>query len=116
MVDHIAENEAQEGAEKPYDASDPKSVNTARRKAGRRKASELEVVRTIMSTVQGRAWMYAILESCMIYGNPFVPGQPDATGFNLGQANVGKRLLGDIMNSAPENYLKMCNEAKSNQN
>lgn len=110
MADPIAENQAEQEAEKSYDASDPSSVNKARQRAGRKKASELEVISTIMSTTQGRAWMYGILESCMIFGNPFVPGQADSTAFNLGMANIGKRILQDIMKAAPDQYLKMCKE------
>lgn len=113
MADTIAENQAQQETEKPYDASDPKAVNNARKKAGRKKADELEAVRVVMGTAQGRAWMFNLLESCMIFGNPFVPGQPDSTAFNLGQANVGKRLLSDIMVAAPEQYMAMCKEGNS---
>lgn len=115
MSDSIAENQANQEAEQPYDASDPKQVNKARQKAGRRKATELDVVRTVMGTTQGRSWMYSVLEMCMIYGNPFVPGQPDSTAFNLGMANVGKKLMQDIMSAAPEEYLKMCNEGAFKQ-
>jgi hypothetical protein len=49
----------------------------------------------------------------MIYGNPFVPGQADTTAFNLGMANVGKRIMGDILKAAPEQYLKMCKEGST---
>lgn len=115
MADPIAENEALEVSEKPYDASDPKAVNNARKKAGRKKASELEVVRTIMSTTQGRAWMYSLLESCFIFGNQFVAGMPDSTAYNCGMSNVGKRIMQDIMKSAPDLYLKMCKEGTVDQ-
>jgi hypothetical protein len=48
MADPIAENEAEELAQKSYDASDPVAVNKARQRAGRKKATELEVIANVI--------------------------------------------------------------------
>lgn len=112
MADPIAENQAEEENERPYDASDPQAVNLARKKSSRRTADRLEMVKAMMELPRGREWMYNLLDSCFIFGNPFVPGQPDSTAFNLGMANVGKRILQDINTAAPDQYMLMLKEAK----
>ncbi len=96
-----------------YNADDEKQVKTAQKKAKLNEAIKLDVIRGVMNTASGRQWIYGFLESCHIYGNAFCPGQSDVTAFNLGEENVGKRLLADVQNSAPDLYLQMINEAKS---
>lgn len=110
MADPIAQDQAENEAEKSYDASDPKAVNNARKRAGRKKASELEVVRVLMNTTQGRAWMFDILQMCHISSPTFVRGDPHATSFQEGERNIGNRLLHDINRAAPDMYAKMCSE------
>ena len=99
--------------EEPYNANDPKMVNAARKKAARLHADKIEVIKALMGIPRSRKWMYDLLESCYIFGNPFVPGSPDSTAFNLGQANIGKRLLADIMEADPDKYVLMCKEANA---
>lgn len=110
MGDPIQELEAKEALEKPYDAGDPEQVNTARKKAGRKKAERLRVVEALMQHEQGRRWVYEWMQACHIYGNPVVMGDPHATYFNLGQENIGKWLLSDVVAAAPDNYLLMLEE------
>lgn len=94
----------------PYDASDPKRVNDTRKKASRLRQKRLDFVRQMMDSQEGRLWCYGLLESCVIFGNPLQPGQSDVTFFNIGQQNVGKRILVDITEAAPEMYMKMMAE------
>ena len=96
-----------------YNASDEKQVKKARKKAEVDKALSEDVVRNIMQSATGRAWIYKKLEGCHIYGNPFIPGQSDTTAFNLGEANQGKILLAEVQSAAPDLYLTMIQEAKS---
>lgn len=99
-----------------YNSSDEKQVKKARKKAEFDDALRLDVIRSVMQTAPGRLWIYGMLEECHIYGNPFVPGQPDVTAFNLGEANRGKRLLADVQNACPDLYLTMIQEAKNSSN
>lgn len=96
-----------------YDANDEKQVKKAKKKAEFDEALKLDVIRQVMGSAPGRTWIYGMLEECHIYGNPFIPGQPDVTAFNLGEANRGKRLLADVQAASPELYLTMLQEAKS---
>lgn len=111
-VDPLDEQEALEGAEKPYDSSDPASVNDARKGAGRKKRARLEFVKAMLDLPEGRKWLWELMEKCYIFGNPVIANDPYATYFNLGQQNVGKLLLQDSQ-QFPEEYAKMCNEARN---
>ena len=96
-----------------YDANDKEQVKKAKRKVEVDSALALDVVRNIMQSATGRAWIYNKLEQCHIYGNPFIPGQADTTAFNLGEANQGKILLAEVQAAAPDLYLTMLQEAKN---
>lgn len=110
MADHAAITEAEFLAEQPYDANDPKQVNAARKKAARQRKAELDFVYAIMSQPQGRKWMWDLIATCKSFGNPIIPGDPYLTYTNLGAQNIGKKLLQDIWEGAPDQYLDMVKE------
>lgn len=114
-MDHSLRAEAELIAEKPYDAGDPEQVNQARKRAGRKKRDELDFMKHIMEMQQGRAWMYKLLEDCKCFGSPIVPGDPYFTYHNIGEQNIGKRLLIEINEAAPEEYVLMMREAKTDK-
>ena len=95
-----------------YDTGDKESVNNARKKASRIRASRLRFVAAAMENKEGRAWFYDFLVFCDIYGNPFMEEETHKTAFKLGQQNVGKMVLGYIMDAAPDEYLTMLSENK----
>ncbi len=98
--------------DEPYDASDSKRVNTARKRAARIRQDRLNFVREMMGSKNGRLWVFDLLEACKIFGNPLQPGQSDVTFFNIGQQNIGKLLLQDINEAAPEMYMQMLTEGR----
>lgn len=104
--------EAEIEQEKPFDASDPKQVNESRKKAGRKNRERLEFIEGMMSIPQGRKWIWELMESCFIHSNPLVANDTHGTYFNLGQQNIGKRVLADVQ-QFPELYVRMCNEMRS---
>lgn len=108
----IAEIEANELAETPYDASDPEQVNKQRVKAGRKKTKRLEVIKRLMDDKDGRAWVYELLERGHIYHTSFVPGDSHASAFKEGERNITNQLLIDVTAAASEEYLLMIREAK----
>lgn len=114
MVDIPATAEAETNLETDYDASSPEQVNKQRKRAGRNRRARLLVVQALMEQQEIRKWIWEWLEFCSIHCNPVVQGDPHATYFNLGQQNVGKRLLQDVM-QFPELYVKMVNEARLNK-
>ncbi len=113
MADRINSLEAEDLAEEQFDSSSPESVNKARKKEGRRRAARLRVVEALMQHEDGRRWIYELLERCHIFGNPLVRGDAYATHFNIGEANIGRIVLADVVAAAPDQYVLMCQEAKS---
>lgn len=111
MSDEGASDEIEDAG--GFDTSDPKAVNRARKKAARIRAEQLDVVKALMAVENGRAWVYDILSFCRLFEEPFVVGVPDGTAFNLGRMNVGRRLLADIQECSPQEYLTMISEAKT---
>lgn len=112
MSDKIENTVAEDTEEKPYDASDPVAVTDARKKSGRKKVDRLRVVQAIMELKDGRAWMYELLSRCHIFGNPMVPNDPYSTAFNIGESNIGRLIMSDVVECAPTEYLSMCEENK----
>lgn len=101
-------DEPQVGA--PYDAADPEQVERAERAAKRHEKAMRVVVATLLSTPDGRAWMWGHLVSGHIFEASFVAGDPHLTSFRDGERNAMLRLLGDVMRAAPEQYMLMAKE------
>lgn len=99
--------------EPPFDAADPKAVNSARKKAVRIRKKRLNFVKTMMNDPEGRLWVYDLIVNCHTFGNPLVLCDPYATHFNIGMANVGKMVLADINEAAPEKYMQMMREGQT---
>jgi hypothetical protein len=68
-----------------------------------------------MEHEDGRRWIYNLLERCHIFGNPMVPGDPYATHFRIGEANVGRMIMADVVAAAPDQYVLMCRESKTDK-
>lgn len=99
-------------AETPYNASDPKQVNTARKRAARKKKEELNFIKAIMELKPGRKWMLDQLTTLKVFASPIVLGDTHLTYHNLGEQNYGKKLLQDINDCAAEEYVLMMKEAR----
>jgi hypothetical protein len=95
-----------------FDAADPAAIDNAKREEKRKAREDSDVLRLIMHSKQGRAWLYRHLERCNIYGETFAPGQSDVTAFKLGQENVGKQLMLSAMDASSDLYVKMVNEQR----
>lgn len=88
-----------------YDASDKAQVDKRKRDTGRRRKQAEEVIKHLMSTPGGRAWIWEKLTLAHIFTTSFTPGDPMATAFAEGERNFGLRLLADVMKAAPDLYL-----------
>lgn len=95
-----------------FNAEDPKAQREKKKRRLYREGQNRDVIKDLLATTQGRAWMSELLVFCDVMGNPFVQGSGDGTAFNLGMQNVGKMLLDQIFESAPEKYALMLREAK----
>lgn len=63
----------------------------------------------IMGDHRGRRFIAQLLDLCGVRGHALVTGFPDATGFNLGQQNIGRQIeqMCDI-----DQFYTMTKEAK----
>ncbi len=90
----------------PFDASDEVQVNNRKREAGRRKKTEGQVIKNLLSTPQGRNWMWHLLEAAHVFQQSYLQGDPYGTHFRDGERNLGLRILGEVTSVAPVLMLK----------
>lgn len=109
MVDQVERIVAEEALEQTVDTSDPVEVNKARKKDARTRADRGRFVEGAMTIPEGRAWFYDLLVFCKVIKTPF-DEDPYRTAFNCGQQNIGLKIMLDIQDFAPEEYLKMITE------
>ena len=104
-----------------FDATDPAAIANADRESKRKAREDADILRFLMQTKKGRAFLYRRLEMCHIYGAgltagiTFAPGQPDMTAFQLGQENIGKRLMMEAMDASPDLYVQMMREQREEE-
>lgn len=96
----------------PYDASDPKAVNAARKKASRLRKKRTDFVRAMMDRHEGRMWVYDYLVMGHVAEPTHTPGDPYATAYKEGERNVANRMLYDISEAAPDQYMVMMKEGR----
>ena len=73
--------------------------------------STVNITRAIMSTMEGREWVYNNLDFCCVFSTPFVAGKPDATAFLCGLQEYGHHLLKQVMLASSNEYAIMLQEA-----
>lgn len=70
------------------------------------------VTKNLMSTPDGRRWVYRMLEFCQL--NVVTPNlDPQHMAWEKGHRNVGIRLQKDVSSFTPTEYIQMTLEAKS---
>lgn len=70
----------------------------------------LNDVRHVLSSVQGRRFVWMILDMAGVYRSSFTGNS--TTFFNEGARNIGLRVLSDVMDAKPEAFLQMQQEDK----
>lgn len=84
---------------------------------GRREKSirerELEDVRAILASPQGRRFMWRYLAICGVFRSSWTPSAE--IHFNEGRRDIGLHLLADVNDADPEAYVRMMQEAKRDQ-
>jgi hypothetical protein len=91
-------------------ASDPKQVKAAKSKEVSKRDQELDDVIHVLSSVQGRRFLWRVLGLCHVFKTSFTGNS--TTFFNEGKRDIGLRILGDINEASPESYLAMMQESK----
>lgn len=79
----------------------------------RQRDKELNDLRWVMSTKQGRRFMHRRLSEAGVWRLSFSYGLPAAdVAFNEGSRNAGLTLLNEIIEACPERYTEMLTEHK----
>lgn len=101
-------------SEKVYvkNASDEKQVKDAEYKVKSGRERDLEDVMYILSSKQGRRFIWRYLTECGIFQTSFTGNS--TTFFKEGERNVGLKLMTDINESSPDAYVLMMKESKEN--
>lgn len=68
-----------------------------------------EVIAGIMSTTNGRWWIWNVLSSCHVFETSFTT-DPMLTAFREGERSLGLSLLGTIMAHCPDQYVQAARE------
>ena len=71
----------------------------------------LGITKALMSTMEGRQWVYNKLDFCCVHSTPFVAGKPDATAFLCGLQEFGHQLESEVLQASPNEYALMLQEA-----
>lgn len=90
-------------------ATSERAQRAAKKQAARDEDINKTVISTLMSTVQGRRWIW--LELC--FAQVFIACEslePARLAFNEGRRNTGLRLLASVTRHAPAMYVRMTEE------
>lgn len=86
-----------------------------REKANIRREREIEDLKAVMGTKEGRRFIWRLLGQAGIFRPSFVAGSPDTTAFNDGARNQGLNLMAEVMSEAPKQFLTMQQEAMDDE-
>lgn len=93
-----------------YDASDRKQVRRAEKADAIAVRNRGAAVKRLMAASADREFVWNFLESLNVFSTPYADN-PYQVYFMLGEQNAGKRLLSDIMQFCPDEYVTMTREA-----
>lgn len=86
-------------------ASNEDQINSAKTKVKLGRDRELDDLRFILSTDQGRRFVWRVLSRCGVFKISFTGSSQ--TFFNEGERSIGLYLLNEVMDADPDSYVKM---------
>lgn len=96
------------------DFDDDQLVSETARKKEILLQRDIDDIRFVMDSAQGRRVIWAVLEQGKVFSACFA-GDPQVTAFNEGQRNLALALFQRVMAHCPEQYLKMAAEASEQE-
>ncbi len=94
-------------------AADRSQVKQAEYKQKRSRENELDDVRHVLSTPNGRRFFWRYLSECGVFKTSF--DGSSRTYFNEGERNVGLKLMADVNDADPEAYVTMLLESRGDK-
>ncbi len=95
----------------PFDASDPGQVSARINADRRRREREVDDLRAVVATPEGRRVMWRMLEHCGVFRSTFT-GHGARDAFNEGARNVGLFVMGELAEAEPDVITTMLKESK----
>ena len=93
-----------------YNASDTRQIKAATKRSKSDRALDDGVLLMIMTTQNGRAWIWRHLGRCHAFQTTYT-GDNNATNFRCGEANIGLELIADLLRACPDQFIFMMREA-----
>jgi hypothetical protein len=94
-------------------AADPDQVRAASKKEKNSRELELTDFAHVMSTPQGRRFIWRLLDETGFQKSSFTGNS--ATFFNEGMRNVGLKIWADMNEACPDRYIEMLSEARQRE-
>lgn len=94
--------------EQDYNAANPAHVAKAKDQAESIRERELNDVRHVMSSKEGRRFFDRYQKLCHVHETSFTGN--NTTFFNEGERNIGVRMLADVNEACPELYIELMKE------
>lgn len=95
--------------ELPFDASNETQVRQRSLAAKRREKADRDILTGLMSSPDGRAWLWSLLAQCHIYQTSFDP-DPHVAAFKEGERNIGLWLVQAINRTCPDLMIQAMKE------
>lgn len=95
-------------SDQEYNAANPEHVAKAKREQESERERELNDVRHVMSSKEGRRFFDRYQRLCHVHETSFTGN--NTTFFNEGERNIGVRMLADVNEACPELYIQLLNE------
>ncbi len=108
----MSELEELESTGEHFDAGDRKKVNERNSKLGREREAEQNYLKIVLSTAEGRKWIYNLLETCALLEDTAVGNDPYLTFKKSGRQDVGRKLMIDIEVADSDKLSLMMKEAR----
>lgn len=96
-------------------AADKRQVKKAGQRARLERKRELDDLRAVLATPEGRRLLWRHLAEAGVFRLSFAHGEADTTAFNEGRRSVGLALMADIHALEPSYYLTMATEAAAHE-
>ena len=108
MVDKVFRKQLERFGTESYQLVEP---DLTRKRQQSKFEATLGITKALMSSMEGREWVYNKLDFCCFFGTPFSLENKYATAFLCGLQEFGHQLYNEIAVIAPNEYALMLQEA-----
>ena len=111
MSDKVFKRQMEKFGTEAYQITEPDPLSKSRKRQQASFDATIDIMKALMSTMEGRQWVYNKLDFYCVHSTPYVPNDSHATAFLCGLQEAGHHLLHEIMIAAANEYPIMLQEA-----